>query len=63
MVVTPGMVNGHIHISYAHATRGIFPGNVMQVDYEAGSYSNIWDLMKDMNEEEEWTYLRRLSCP
>ena len=25
MVVTPGMLNGHAHISYAHATRGIFP--------------------------------------
>lgn len=25
MVVTPGFCNGHMHISYAHATRGIFP--------------------------------------
>ena len=24
-VVTPGFVNGHMHISYAHAVRGIFP--------------------------------------
>jgi 5-methylthioadenosine/S-adenosylhomocysteine deaminase len=28
MVVTPGFVNGHIHISYAHATRGIFPDDL-----------------------------------
>ena len=25
MVLAPGLVNGHMHISYAHATRGIFP--------------------------------------
>ena len=25
MVITPGFVNGHLHASYAHATRGIFP--------------------------------------
>ena len=28
MVVTPGFCNGHMHISYAHATRGIFPDNL-----------------------------------
>ena len=28
MVVTPGFVNGHMHISYAHATRGIFPDDL-----------------------------------
>ena len=28
MVVTPGFVNGHMHISYAHAVRGIFPDDV-----------------------------------
>ena len=27
-VVTPGFVNGHMHISYAHAVRGIFPDDV-----------------------------------
>ena len=27
-VVTPGFVSGHMHISYAHATRGIFPDNL-----------------------------------
>lgn len=28
MVVTPGFCNGHMHISYAHATRGIFPDSL-----------------------------------
>ena len=28
MVVTPGFCNGHMHISYAHATRGIFPDDL-----------------------------------
>jgi len=28
MVVTPGLCNNHMHISYAHATRGIFPDNL-----------------------------------
>ena len=33
MVVTPGFVNGHMHISYAHATRGIFPDDLGSVSY------------------------------
>mgnify|MGYP003694042719 CR=1 FL=1 len=28
LLVTPGFVNGHMHISYAHAVRGIFPDNL-----------------------------------
>ncbi|MFN8558782.1 MAG: amidohydrolase family protein [Dehalococcoidia bacterium] len=28
MVVTPGFVNGHMHVSYAHATRGIYPDDL-----------------------------------
>ncbi len=28
MVVIPGMTNGHMHVSYAHAVRGIFPDDV-----------------------------------
>ncbi len=28
MVITPGFANGHMHISYAHAVRGIFPDDV-----------------------------------
>ena len=27
-VVTPGFVNGHMHISYGHVVRGIFPDDV-----------------------------------
>src|SRR5688500_14828233 len=27
-VVTPGLFNGHMHISYAHAVRGIFPDDL-----------------------------------
>src|SRR5207247_3915356 len=27
-VVTPGFVNGHMHISYAHPVRGIFPDDL-----------------------------------
>ena len=29
-VVTPGFVNGHMHISYAHAVRGHLPGRRRQ---------------------------------
>ena len=25
LVITPGFFNGHMHISYAHPVRGIFP--------------------------------------
>ncbi|MBI2760704.1 MAG: amidohydrolase family protein [Chloroflexi bacterium] len=28
MVITPGFCNGHMHVSYAHATRGIFPDSL-----------------------------------
>ncbi len=28
MMALPGMINGHLHISYAHAVRGIFPDDV-----------------------------------
>lgn len=28
LLALPGMVNGHLHISYAHAVRGIFPDDV-----------------------------------
>src|SRR5215471_7639876 len=33
MVVTPGLCNNHMHISYAHATRGIFPDNLDPMVY------------------------------
>ena len=32
-VMTPGFVNGHIHISYAHAFRGAFPEDIEQKVY------------------------------
>ncbi len=50
MVVTPGFTNGHMHISYAHATRGIFPNNLYVMDYLA----KVFTLQSAMNEEEEY---------
>ncbi len=49
MVITPGFVNGHMHISYAHATRGIFPDDLSPRDYLA----NVFALQQSMTEEEE----------
>ena len=49
MVVTPGFVNGHMHISYAHATRGIFPD-----DLGAAYLPNVFKLQAIMTEEEEY---------
>ncbi|HJO82988.1 MAG: amidohydrolase family protein [SAR202 cluster bacterium] len=48
MVVTPGFVNGHMHISYAHATRGIFPD-----DLGPEYLPNVFALQSAMSEEEE----------
>ena len=50
MVVTPGFCNGHMHISYAHATRGIFPDNLDPGEYLA----NVFKLQAAMTEEEEY---------
>ena len=49
MVVTPGFVNGHMHISYAHATRGVFPD-----DLGPAYLSNVFRLQAAMTEEEEY---------
>ena len=49
MVVTPGFVNGHMHISYAHATRGIFPD-----DLGPAYLPNVFTLQGAMTEEEEY---------
>ena len=49
MVITPGFVNGHMHISYAHATRGIFPDDLSPRDYLA----NVFALQRSMTDEEE----------
>jgi cytosine/adenosine deaminase-related metal-dependent hydrolase len=48
MVVTPGFVNGHMHISYAHAVRGIFP------DELASPLVHVFNLQAAMTEEEEY---------
>ena len=50
MVVTPGFCNGHMHISYAHASRGIFPD-----DLDPGEYlANVFNLQSAMTESEEY---------
>ncbi len=49
MVITPGFVNGHVHISYAHATRGIFPD-----DLGPGYLPNVFKLQRAMTSEEEY---------
>ena len=49
MVVAPGLVNGHMHISYAHATRGIFPDSLGN-DY----LPNVFRLQGVMTAEEEY---------
>ena len=49
MVVTPGFCNGHMHISYAHATRGIFPD-----DLGASYLPNVFKLQGEMTGEEEY---------
>ncbi len=50
MVVTPGFINGHMHISYAHAIRGIFPDSLDPGEYLA----NVFALQGAMTEEEEY---------
>ncbi|MCI0802638.1 MAG: amidohydrolase family protein, partial [Chloroflexi bacterium] len=49
MVVTPGFCNGHMHISYAHATRGIFPD-----DLGSAYLPNVFKLQAIMTEDEEF---------
>ncbi len=50
MVVTPGFCNNHMHISYAHAVRGIFPDDLKPDVYLA----NVFKLQGAMNEEDEY---------
>jgi 5-methylthioadenosine/S-adenosylhomocysteine deaminase len=47
MVVTPGFVNGHMHISYAHAVRGIFPDDL------GSPLPTVFKLQMAMTEDEE----------
>lgn len=49
MVVTPGFTNGHLHVSYAHATRGIFPDDLPTHEY----LRTVFRLQQAMTEEEE----------
>ncbi len=48
-VVTPGFVNGHMHISYAHAVRGLFPD-----DLGPAYLPNVFLLQAAMTPEEEY---------
>ena len=47
-VVTPGFFNGHMHISYAHCVRGIFPDDV------GSPLKTVFALQNAMTEEEEY---------
>jgi 5-methylthioadenosine/S-adenosylhomocysteine deaminase len=48
LVITPGLVNGHMHISYAHPVRGIFP------DEQASPLVHVFNLQSAMTEDEEY---------
>jgi cytosine/adenosine deaminase-related metal-dependent hydrolase len=48
LLVTPGFFNGHMHISYAHPVRGIFP------DELASPLLHVFNLQAAMTEEEEY---------
>jgi cytosine/adenosine deaminase-related metal-dependent hydrolase len=49
MVVTPGFVNNHLHVSYAHAVRGIFPDDLEPMTY----LGHVFALQQAMTEEDE----------
>jgi 5-methylthioadenosine/S-adenosylhomocysteine deaminase len=48
LVITPGFFNGHMHISYAHPVRGIFP------DEQASPLVHVFNLQAAMTEDEEY---------
>jgi 5-methylthioadenosine/S-adenosylhomocysteine deaminase len=48
LVVTPGFFNGHMHISYAHPVRGIFPDDV------GSPLAHVFKLQMAMTEDEEY---------
>jgi 5-methylthioadenosine/S-adenosylhomocysteine deaminase len=53
-VLTPAFVNGHMHISYAHAVRGLFPDDFVGRE----RLLQVFRLQSAMTEEEEyWTSL------
>ena len=49
LVVTPGFVNCHMHISYAHAVRGIYPD-----DIGSQYLPTVFKLQQAMTDEEEY---------
>jgi cytosine/adenosine deaminase-related metal-dependent hydrolase len=54
MLVTPAFVCAHMHISYAHAVRGIYPDDVVG----PARLADVFRLQSAMTEEEEyWTSL------
>jgi 5-methylthioadenosine/S-adenosylhomocysteine deaminase len=53
-ILAPAFVNGHMHISYAHAVRGIFPDDFVGRE----RLREVFRLQSAMTEEEEyWTSL------
>src|SRR6476661_4119352 len=53
-VIVPAFVNGHMHISYAHAVRGLFPDDFVGRE----RLQQVFRLQSAMTEEEEyWTSL------
>jgi 5-methylthioadenosine/S-adenosylhomocysteine deaminase len=48
LVVTPGFLNGHMHVSYAHPVRGIFPDDM------GSPLDHVFNLQAAMTEEEEY---------
>ena len=48
LVVTPGFFNGHMHISYAHPVRGIFPDDL------GSPLKQVFTLQGAMTEDEEY---------
>jgi cytosine/adenosine deaminase-related metal-dependent hydrolase len=48
LIATPGFVNGHMHVSYAHAVRGIFPDDL------GSPLAHVFQLQMAMTEEEEY---------
>jgi cytosine/adenosine deaminase-related metal-dependent hydrolase len=53
-VLVPALVNGHMHISYAHAVRGLFPDDFVGLQ----RLKEVFRLQSAMTEEEEyWTSL------
>ncbi len=48
LLVTPGFFNGHMHVSYAHAVRGIFPDDL------GSPLVQVFNLQAAMTEEEEY---------